>query len=213
MEAQDKPKLWKLITDVMAFYKQDVSQFALNVWWESCKGFALEQVSKAMNQHAMDPERGQFAPKPADIIRQLQGTRTDRSLTAWGKVMDAMQRVGAYQSVAFDDPVIHAVIEDLGGWVGLCRSDMDELSHTERRFCNSYRAYAARPEGLEFPARLAGAHEIENRTAGRKVAPPVLIGNPEKAAEVLRLGSSGPKTRFTLASELVPTLRIEGQQA
>lgn len=212
MNIQDKPKFAQLLTDVQAFYRQNVSTFALGVWWQACERFDFEQVSKALTQHAMDPDRGQFAPKPADVVRLLQGTRTDRALLAWGKVLDAMQRVGSYQSVAFDDSVIHAVVEDIGGWVQMCRSDMDELSHTERRFCESYRAYAARPS-IGFPARLAGAHEIDNRTAGKKVAPPILIGDPQKAAEVLRLGSAGPKTQFTLASDVIPVLQIEGEQA
>lgn len=212
MNIQDKSKFAQLLTDVQAFYRQNVSTFALGVWWQACERFDFEQVSKALTQHAMDPDRGQFAPKPADVVRLLQGTRTDRALLAWGKVLDAMQRVGAYQSVAFDDPVIHAVVEDIGGWVQLCRSDMAELSHTERRFCDSYRAYATRP-AINFPARLVGAHEIDNRAAGKKVAQPVLIGDPQKAAEVLRLGSAGPKTQFTLASDVVPTLKLEGQQA
>ncbi|MGE5452448.1 MAG: DUF6475 domain-containing protein [Acidobacteriota bacterium] len=212
MQQQDKPKFLTLITDVMAFYKQDVSKFALEVWWEACKGFEFEQASKAMTMHATDAERGQFAPKPADVIRLLQGTKTDRSRLAWSKVMDAMQRVGAYQSVAFDDPIIHAVIEDLGGWMKLCRSDMSELSFSEHRFCESYRAYVGRPD-MVYPAKLLGQHEIDNKQAGRKVAPPVLIGNPQQAEKVLRLGSNQPKTQFALASDVVPALQFEGKQA
>lgn len=209
---QDKPAFKELLTNVMAFYRQDTSTFALQVWWTACQNFDLEQVRKALNAHAVDPERGQFAPKPADVVKALQGTKTDRARSAWGKVMDAMQRVGAYQSVCFDDPVIHAVIEDVGGWMGLCRSDFEQLSYTEHRFCESYRAYAGRPD-VNYPAKLLGQHEVDNRQAGRRIAPPVLIGNPQKAAEVLRLGGAGAKTQFTLASEVVPLMALEGRQA
>jgi hypothetical protein len=52
-------------------------------------------------------------PKPADIVRNLQGTASDRSLIAWGKLLEAMRRVGAYRSVAFDDGAIHAAVEDM----------------------------------------------------------------------------------------------------
>lgn len=212
MQQADKVKFSALITDVLAFYKQDVSKFAVSVWWQACEPFDFEQVSKALSAHAVDPERGQFAPKPADVVKVLAGTKTDRARLAWGKAFDAMQRVGAYQSVAFDDPVIHAVIEDLGGWTKLCRSDMKELSFIEHRFCESYRAYSGRPD-LSYPAKLIGEYEAVNRHEGRKVAPPVLIGNAQKAQEVLRLGGTGPKTTFTLANEVVPALQIEGRQA
>lgn len=209
MTDQDKREFKELITSVLAFYRQDASTFALQVWWAACEHYDMEQVRRALNAHAVDPERGQFAPKPADIVKALAGTKTDRARVAWGKAFDAMQRVGAYQSVAFDDPVIHAVIEDLGGWTKVCRSDMDELSHLERRFCEAYRAYSGRPD-MAFPAKLIGEFEAINRHEGRKVAPPVLIGDPQKAADVLRLGGTGAKTQFTLASHVVPSLRITG---
>lgn len=208
MQIQDKVKFSKLITDVLAFYRQDVSAFAMSVWWQACEPFDFEQVSKALSAHAVDPERGQFAPKPADVVKILAGTKTDRARLAWSKTFEAMQRVGAYKSVAFDDPIIHAVVEDLGGWMKLCREEV--TSFTEHRFCESYRAYVNRPD-VAYPAKLLGEHECINRHEGRQSAPPVLIGNPQKAAEVLRLGSSGPKTQFTLASDVAPTLRLESQ--
>lgn len=212
MTESDKPQLFALIADVMAFYNRDTSPFALNVWWSACQPFTMEQVRKSMTAHTTDPDRGRFPPLPADMVRVLEGTRADRALIAWGKALDAMQRVGAYSSVVFDDPVIHAVIEDLGGWIKVCRGELGELGYVEHRFCESYRAYASRPVPTEYPAMLVGAHEIQNRTDGRRVAPPVLIGNPERAQEVLRLGGSGPKTQITLASAVAPALaRLEHQ--
>lgn len=212
MNDQDKRAFKELITSVLAFYRQDASTFALQVWWAACESFDMEQVRKALNAHAVDPERGQFCPKPADVVKALQGTKTDRARMAWGKAFDAMQRVGAYKSVAFDDPVIHAVIEDLGGWTKLCRSDLNELSYIEHRFCEAYRAYSGRPD-LAYPAKLIGEFEAVNRHEGRKVAPPVLVGDPQKAADVLRLGGDGAKTKFTLASAVIPALQLEGNQA
>ena len=34
-------------------------------------------VGKALTAHATDPDHGQFAPKPADIVRKIQGTQAD----------------------------------------------------------------------------------------------------------------------------------------
>lgn len=211
MRDSDKREFSGLMTDVMAFYGKDTSKFMLTVWWAACEPFEFEQVRKALNAHCVDPERGQFAPKPADVVKVLQGTRTDRARLAWSKLMDAMQRVGAYQSVCFDDPLIHAVVEDLGGWMKLCRSDMEELSYTEHRFCEAYRAYVNRPD-VAYPAKLVGQFELDNRQQGRKVTPPVLIGNPDRAAQVLKLGSNAPKTQITVGAAM-PAFQIEGKQA
>lgn len=200
MNVEDKPAFQALLTDVMAFNRQDVSRFALGVWWEACKTFELAQVSKAFTAHAMDAERGQFPPKPADIVRQLQGTHTDKALMAWGKAFDAMQKVGAYQSVVFDDAAIHAAVSDMGGWQKLCRSEMDELPFVQKRFCDSYKAYAARGK-FDYPGRLIGEYESINAVEGRRVAPPVMIGNPAVAGVVMLEGCVGPKTQITVIGD------------
>ena len=51
----------RLLSDVMAYYKQDLSEFVLDVWWQACKGCDIDQISSALSRHATDPERGQFA--------------------------------------------------------------------------------------------------------------------------------------------------------
>lgn len=199
MKASDRLAFSQLITDAMAFYGRDVSTFALSVWWQACERFDLEQVTKAMGAHAMDPEHGQFAPKPADIVRKLHGTHTDRSLIAWGKVLDAIQRVGAYSSVVFDDGAIHATIADLGGWTAVCRTGVDELPFLQRRFCEGHKAYSLRPD-FPYPARLIGEFEAVNRQNGKKVAPPALIGDAQRAQQVEQLGSAGSRTMITAGS-------------
>lgn len=198
MTPSDRKQFAQLITDVLVFYRREPTKFTLDVWWQACQGFDYEQVTKALTAHAMDAERGQFCPMPADIVKQLQGTRTDRSLVAWGKVLDGMQRVGAYSTVCFDEGLIHAVIEDMGGWVKLCRSDLSELPHVQRRFAETYRAYAVRGD-VQFPPSLPGAHDAGNALRGFESVAPVLIGNPQRAAEVNRLGIAAPKTQITSA--------------
>lgn len=199
MRASDRAQFVDLLTDALGFYGQTVSPFAVSVWWQACDRFELEQVAKALTGHAMDPDRGQWAPKPADIVRQLQGTHTDRSLIAWGKVLDAMQRVGAYSSVVFDDGAIHAAISDLGGWTTVCRTGVDEMPFLQRRFCEGHKAYSLRPD-FPYPARLIGEFEAINRQNGKKVAPPALIGDAERARQVEQLGAAGSRTMITSGS-------------
>lgn len=149
---------------------------------------------------------------PADIVKQLAGTRTDRSLIAWGKVLDAAQRVGAYTSVCFDDGLIHAAIEDVGGWVTLCRTDIDELPFVQKRFCDSYKAYSMRPD-VKYPALLAGEHDAANVLRGFGAKAPTLIGDPQKAATVYRSGSDMPKTQITHATESLVEIKRIGRAA
>lgn len=183
MERSDASAFRSLLSDAMAFYRQDVSTFALSVWWQACERFSLEQVTKAMTAHAMDPERGQFPPKPADIVRQLQGTFGDRSLVAWSHVLRGMQSVGAYKTVDFCDPATHQAIADMGGWVKLCRSEVDELPFLQRRFCEAHRVYTQR--GCDgAPPALQGEFEQHNRLHGMKVEPAVVLGVRESAKQI-----------------------------
>lgn len=212
MNKAEREKFLDVLAGVHDFYNKDLSKFAVAVWMQACENFDVEQVTKALSAHLMDAERGQFMPKPADVVRQLQGTNTDRSLIAWGKTLDALQRVGAYTSVCFDDGIIHAAIEDLGGWVKLCRSNTDELGYLQKRFCDAYKAYAGRGD-VNYPAMLPGEHALNNAAKGYRTSPPALIGNPEKAKRVLALGSNEPKTQITHAVASVVDVKRIGSAA
>ena len=201
MTPSDKSRFKNLITDAMAFYRQDVSIFALSVWWQACELFDFEQVSRALTNHAVDPERGQFPPRPADVVRQLVGTSTERSAIAWGKVHEAMSRVGAYTDVVFDDAAIHAAIEDMGGWPKMCRTEIKDLGYLQHRFCEAHKAYVQRGQ-FDYPRCLGGdrSPDSEYEKKGLPVPRPAIIGNQELARLVYQGGGVGGKTEIVFQS-------------
>lgn len=200
MQATDKPALLALVSEVLAYYRQPASEFVLSVWWQACQPYTLEQIRKAMTAHATNPDGGQFAPKVADIVRILDGTHTDRAMLAWGKVHEAMSAVGAYQDVVFDDPAIHAVIEDLGGWPKVCRGELKDLGYLQKRFCDGHKAYTGRGE-FPYPRRLLGdrSPDAEYEAKGLRLPRPALVGDRERASEVYLNGSSTGKTAIEFA--------------
>lgn len=198
MQPNEKNTLLSLVTDVLGYYRQPVSTFTLSVWWNACQNFSLEQVSKALTVHATDPDRGQFAPKVADVVRILAGTKTDRSLLAWGRVYDAMCEVGAYRDVDFGDAAIHAAIIDMGGWPKMCRTELAEISYLQHRFCESYRAYQT--AGVTEQPVLIGDHSPADMYVARGLPAPVPAV----------IGSGKARVRFEavdlLASRQLPSL-------
>lgn len=192
MQQTDRAAFAQMVTDVLAYYRQDSTKFTLDVWWAACQPFALDQVSKALTAHATDAERGQFPPKVADVVRILAGTATDRAQLAWGKVHEAMSAVGAYQDVVFDDPAIHAAVEDLGGWPKVCRTEVKELSYLQHRFTESYRAYAGRGT-FDYPRRLAGdrSPDSEYEKKGIPLPRPAVVGDRDVAKAVYQGGGAG----------------------
>ncbi len=183
MKPNEKAQFTALIADALGYWKQDVSEFALAVWWSGCQRFDFNQVSRALSEHATDPDKGQFAPKVADIVRILGGTKTDRSLREWGRVYEAMSRVGAYQDVDFGDGATHAAIRDMGGWPKMCRTELDQISYLQHRFCELYKVHDGQADGV--PA-LMGDRSPDDMYVKKGIKPPkpVLIegGNPTKAS-------------------------------
>lgn len=199
MLPNEKQALMALVTDVLGYYRQPVSQFTLSVWWSACQNFTMEQVSKALTAHATDPDKGQFAPKVADVVRILAGTKTDRSLLAWGRVYEAMCDVGAYQDVDFGDPAIHAAVVDMGGWPKMCRTEMADLSYLQHKFCESYRAYQA--AGVADQPPLIGDRCTNDLylKRGLPVPDPVAIGGgkSKRSFDLAGLMAARPMQKLT----------------
>lgn len=195
MRNTEKHNFYALISDALGYWRQDVSEFALSVWWNGCQQYEFEDVAKALSAHATDPDKGQFAPKVADVVRILGGTRTDRSLLAWGKVHEAMSRVGAYSDVDFGDSATHAAIQDMGGWPKVCRTNVDQLSYLQHRFCELYKAYDGR-QVEHIPLVGDRSPDEMYRRRGLKAPEPVRIA-----------GNTQPK--LSLHQQITQTLKIK----
>jgi len=209
MTTDEKDEFSVLLQKIYSYYGRDLSPQIAGMWWSSLKNIELSVIKKALNEHVRTPVSGSFIPKIADMVLILIGTNTDRSLIAWGKVMEAMQLIGAYKSVVFDDPAIHAAIEDHGGWPKMCRTETKDLSYLQHRFCASHKAYTGR-KTFAYPHLLAGDSDLKR--FGFEVVP-VLIGDPSDAAMVYQSGARGAKTQMTIGAMAQQALRIGGPGA
>jgi hypothetical protein len=166
------------------------------------KPYDYRAVADALNRHCVNPDSGQFAPKPADVVKMLQGSTQDSALVAWAKVDRAVRSCGTYNSVVFDDPIIHRVIMDMGGWVQVGGKDEKEWPFVAKEFETRYRGYKMRNETPEYQRVLTGIAESQNNRVGHKSNPPVLIGHAEQAKRVMLGGSDNPQLTFTRAGSL-----------
>jgi hypothetical protein len=209
MKTEDFQEFHDGIVGVMSFYRQDVSRFALDIWWQAMKPFDLDAVRQAFSRYVVNPDSGQYPPKPADIVRLIEGTTQDAATLAWAKTMQAVGRVGQYQSIAFDDPIIHAVIEDIGGWPGLCQTTEDEVPFVQRRFEQVYRTYRSRGQAPAYPRYLPGVSELQNAGKGYTSDPPRLVGDLEKAKAVVAGGGlAGSRLPVHISDVLPPAARL-----
>lgn len=180
-----------VIQPVAEQYGKRLSESVLALYWVSLKEYDLAAVRDALGRHLRNTDTGQFMPKVADIIRMMQGSSADAAFSAWSKVDNAVRRVGPYESIVFDDPIIHKVLHDMGGWILLCEKDDEAWPFIKNEFVTRFRGFKSRNERVEYPAKLIGIAEAHNGQNGHRIASPVLIGNPHEARAVLESGLCG----------------------
>ncbi|WP_024851466.1 DUF6475 domain-containing protein [Hydrogenovibrio kuenenii] len=187
MQVQDMEKFSQILSWVFAYYEKELTDLTLDMYWNGLKDYSIEEVQAAFNAHLQHPEDGKWWPKVSDVIKNCKGSTQDNALRAWSEVETAIRRVGGYQDVVFHDPLIHQIIHKMGGWISLCDiPDEKSLVFKANEFKNAYRALYATPQQLQPPVELTGIINAQNaKIKGAKKQPPVLIGDPERAKEVL----------------------------
>ncbi|MCZ4321429.1 DUF6475 domain-containing protein [Pseudomonas anguilliseptica] len=213
MRAEDKKDLAAMLAKVMSVYGKQITSGFVDVFFDSLAAYDLESVRRGLNAHVQNPDSGQFPPKPADVVRLIDGTSQDQGMHAWSRVDKAVRRVGPYQSVVFDDPIVHRVLDDMGGWVKLCNTSSEEdYKFQGLEFARRYRACViAGGVGDNYPHYLIGMTEAENSNAGFKVPEPLLIGDRAACLGVLRNGAGG-RLSITRAGKSVGQLIAESKR-
>jgi hypothetical protein len=212
VKAEDKVALAAMLAKVMSVYSKQITTGFVDVFFDALAGYDIESVRRGLNAHVQNPDSGQFAPKPADVVRLIDGTSQDQGMLAWSRVDKTVRRVGPYQSVVFDDPIVHRVLDDMGGWVKLCTANSEEdYKFQGLEFARRYRAFViAGGVGDDYPKHLIGISEAES--GGRFKAPdPLLIGDRKACLAVLQKGAGG-RLAITRAGKSVGELISESKR-
>jgi hypothetical protein len=178
----DRGAFAQALVAALDLYGRQTSAAVLDLYTRAIEHYTTEEAIAALQAHLLDPDAGQYAPRPADIVRRVQGGTLTNAAAAWFKVAKAIRQVGSYRSVAFDDPLIHVAIDELGGWIVLCSLSAEDLKYRGRDF---EKLYIGLRQGGRHVDRvlpyLTGRAEAHNGPLGLPVSPPVLIGDKAKA--------------------------------
>jgi hypothetical protein len=189
----DAMEFARLMAVLAETHDTDISKEKIEVYWTVLKQYELNDVRSAITRAIASPDSSGFIPKPGELIKFIEGNSGSQAARAWSKVMQAISGAGVWNTVVFDDPIIHCVIVDMGGWMELCRKKTDELEFRANDFQKRYAGYLLLKPST-YPRKLAGIHEIENSSNGYPSPAPILIGDEESAKNVLRGGHDGAKT-------------------
>jgi hypothetical protein len=203
----EKRRFANLMTALADYYEKSLSKGVLALYWEGLRQYDYEAIEKAAWAHTQLPdEAGRWMPKVSDLNKMLAGRTSDQGQIAWSKVDRAVRTVGPYEDVAFDDPLVHRVIQEMGGWVHLCGKDEKEWPFTAKEFITRYQAYKMTGETPEHAPYLTGIASSHNQHSGK--AQPLnvhLLGNVTKARQLIVEALAPPKAEQEAPKQLGQT--------
>jgi len=207
---EEKRRFAALMVALSDYYKSEISKSVMALYWEGLKQYDFAAIEKAAWAHTQSPdENGRWMPKISDLAKVLQGSTKDQASLAWSKVDRAVRTVGTYSDVAFDDALIHRVIQDMGGWVQIGNKSDDDWPFVAKEFETRYRGYKMRDEVPEYPRKMIGMASSQNGAMGMQYnAGTVLIGDEQKAIDVIKGGATSTAISFNKVT--VP--QIQNQQ-
>lgn len=194
--------------------KNSLTEEALRLYFDVLRDYSVEQVKEAVARHLRSDD-GRFFPAPAHLIRQIEGSESERAHIAWRIFLDALGKHGYYDSVRFPNAAYHYAITLLGGWVKVSE-EYGALSDREIEFRRG--AFAALymrgereatfervPGRVQVTPYLKGYYEIDNGQRGYLDAiPPVVeigTGRRLKQGDLPTLGGGELSAIVMLPSE------------
>lgn len=212
MNQSDKKRfavMWGMVRSEI--YDKPVSATGINLVFNALKRFSIAQVERGIELHCNDTQNGQFPITPAHVVSHIEGNGDELSGIAWGKLYRSIGEVGAYSDVVFDDPIIHAIIENEGGWVKVALMIEDDLKYMQSRFNKQYLKYVSKSGAFNYPKLLTGMINTERRSKGLEPDPPITIGDVAKCRDVYR-GGIDNKLEIGRTPNAADLLKIETNQ-
>lgn len=158
--------------------QKEVSKAMFTGYWLGLCDIALDAVRCGVERAIRSCK---FMPSPAEL-RELSGEMKpeQRAIIAWDAFEKATRSVGWYNSVEFDDPLIHATVRNLGGWCRVIEriEDEDKIDKWVRKdFERVYRAMAETGISEDQARPLVGNADAQNEREGfvEWVRPPIKV--------------------------------------
>ena len=106
-------------------HSKELSDLLARAYWKALEPYSDEDCHTAFEKCSIECD---WFPKIPHILERMPGNAPegDQASLAWAEVDKAVRTIGNYSSVQFSDPVIHSVIQAMGGWHELCQCSNDE---------------------------------------------------------------------------------------
>ena len=129
MTNDDSKKFCSAWSAAMGVYGKTVEPQTLAIVFRCLQEYELAEVEQALAAHLKDPEHGKFPPKPADIVRAIEGDKESLEAIAWANF-----RYATRSGDMPNDPVMVEVIRRMGGLDYLGDKNSRDVDFMETQF-------------------------------------------------------------------------------
>ncbi|MEW6481881.1 MAG: DUF6475 domain-containing protein [bacterium] len=164
MTKKDLKRFIELMGILAEAFSQEVSKEKIQIYFVALQDLSIDDIEQAVWRLVNTRTTATF-PKVAEIRQAVKGKEEEKSLQAWTKVYEMMGNTGGWQSVIFDDPIIHKVIENMAGsWFRFCEIKTP-TSFLQKEFEKLYCFFLKMPLN-EYPKILLGYFDWNNMQNG-----------------------------------------------
>lgn len=208
MEQRDFAEFATTLAGLGEIFGKEVSAMMQQTYWAVLRRMSLSDFKMAVGIHL---ETGKWFPKPAELIETVIPDVKSKAVIAFDRLIDALNSTGTYNSVVFDDPAIHSVVEAMGGWVELGAKEQNDVWF-RKEFERLYPIYCKKIHAdgvVGVPLRLVGRCELSQNQKGTEVQPPKMIGDTskidcwQKKARQLATGEQADQVTFSQTVRLL----------
>jgi len=159
---QDLHRIASALLGLGEVFDKQLSETLVDLYVKALDGLTAEQIEQAAGKAITSCK---WFPKPVEL-RELAGGTEQASLEDLAEVqadiaVEAIDRVGPYRSITFEDPVTTAVIRQrFGGWENWCCQPPGEIKWSRKDFVKAYLAYSR--SGIQEHGSLVGIAEAKN---------------------------------------------------
>jgi len=162
---------------IAAMFEKVLSEAVIDIYWQSFREYDDSVVKEALMRGVKTVWK--FFPKPAEVVELIEGSPQAKQTMAWMLLVEGIKKAGAKESVRFQDPIIHTIVELWGGWTQVCYEyDLDarDFKFKEKDFKTLYQYFLSRCE--KHPEYLPGGAEKHNKKYSflDAIKPPLEIG-------------------------------------
>ncbi len=177
MEDKDKKAFEQIMITLQDIYGSSgkpLTELRMSFYWKSLEDLSIEEINNAIIEISKTRTIQTF-PTPAEIREAVRGKADDRAELAFETLIGAIQSVGPWGSVIFQDGIIAQCVDAMGGWDEVNNWLTADRQWHRKEFIQLYKIHERR--GRLGPAKIVGLHEANNRINGYDYnIMPVMIG-------------------------------------